>query len=205
MSDFGALFLLGLVYGATVCSFTCLPYLGPFLLGTGNGFQDGIASSLIFMLGKLVCYAVMGGIAAFLGRIVTHDGTAIIMGTALIAVGVALPFLGGGECSKRCQIVGKRLSLFALGASTSLIPCPPVSAMLLLAAHQRSIGAGVLYGMIYGTGLLVSPLVIAGGGMALIAKHLRIEIRKIMPYLQGLSAVLIVVMGAGILVRANLF
>lgn len=205
MPDFGGLFLLGLVYGATVCSFTCLPYLGPYLLGTGNGFQDGVFSSLIFMLGKVLCYAVLGGVAAFFGRVISNSGNAIIMGTVMIVAGIALPFLGRGGCRKRCQVVGKRLSLFALGAATSLIPCPPVSAMLILAANQRSISAGVLFGIVYGTGLLVSPLLIAGGGTALIAQHLRVEVREIMPYLRGLAAMIIVAMGTGILVRAHLF
>ena len=65
MSDLIGLFLLGLLYGATICSITCLPYLGPFLLTTGEGFKDGILSSFAFFTGKLVVYATLGGCAGF--------------------------------------------------------------------------------------------------------------------------------------------
>ena len=46
MGEAMGVFFLGLAYGATICSLTCLPCLGTYLMGCGNGFRDGIIASL---------------------------------------------------------------------------------------------------------------------------------------------------------------
>ena len=206
VADPAGLFVLGLFYGATVCSMTCLPYLGSYLIGTGSGFRDGVVSAVFFMLGKLFCYAVFGGLAGFCGRVIIGGKVHLaVMGVVMVIVGMAIPLVAGRGCRRQCNTLGKRLSLLALGASSSLVPCPPVMAMLLLAADRGSVGAGVVYGAVYGAGLLFSPLLIAGGGTALIAKYLRIEVREFMPYLRGLSAMIIVLMGVNVIVRSQTF
>lgn len=205
-TDPAGLFCLGLLYGATVCSITCLPYLGPYLLGTGNGFKDGVFSALLFLLGKVCCYAVLGGLAGLCGQaLVASDTLLAIMGAAVILAGISLPAFGGRSCGRPCRQAGRRLTIFALGTSTSLVPCPPVSAMLLLAAERGSAAAGMVYGTVYGAGLLFSPLLAAGGGAALIGRHCRLEAGKLTPYLRGLAALIMVMMGCGILGQVHIF
>jgi cytochrome c-type biogenesis protein len=58
--DFLGLFTLGLTYGLTVCSLTCLPYLVPYFMGAGKGFGDGVKNTGIFISGKLFTYTIMG-------------------------------------------------------------------------------------------------------------------------------------------------
>lgn len=198
MHDAVGLFLLGLVYGATVCSLTCLPYLGPYLLSTGKGFTDGMKSSLLFLSGKLICYMFIGGLSAYLGSVLMLDKSMSakwIMGMAIIAFGLSIPFVSRGECCNKRQVMGKNISLFLVGISTSLIPCPPLVTMFLLAAKNGSLISGISYGLVYGLGLMVSPLIFAGGALSLISKGIGEEVKGFKPYLQGISVMMIVVMG----------
>lgn len=194
MHEFSSLFLLGLVYGATVCSFSCLPYFGPYLIGTGTGFKDGVISSCAFAAGKLCVYSALGGAAAMFGRTLTITPThKMIMGLVLIAVAVTLPFVAKDGCLKRSQVAGKRCSMFVLGGVASFIPCPPLAAVLLLATQQGSVLNGVMYGFSYGLGLVVSPMLLAGGGFALISHKIRQEVREIAPYMHKISMGIMVV------------
>lgn len=203
MHDAAGLFLLGLFYGTTVCSLTCLPYLGPYLLSTGSGFTDGVKSSLLFLSGKLICYMFIGGLSAYLGNALMLDKSMSakwIMGIAIIAFGLSIPFVSKGECCKKRQAIGKGISLFLLGVSTSLIPCPPLITMFLLAAKNGSVFSGISFGLVYGLGLTVSPLIIAGGGLSIVSKFIKTEVKGFVPYLQGISVVMIVIMGVKIFV-----
>ncbi len=201
MPDGFGLFLLGLSYGATVCSVTCLPYLGPYLMGTGKGFADGVFAAFAFLFGKLCTYAALGGVAAFIGRTFAIGGTQkMIMGMILIGTALTLPLVARGGCRRRCQVIGKRVSLFMLGAASSLVPCPPLAAIFLLAAGQGTVLGGMAYGLLYGAGLLLSPMLIAGGGVALISQNISREAQGFAPYMQGLSMLIMVVMAVEMMV-----
>ncbi|MFN3395629.1 MAG: cytochrome c biogenesis CcdA family protein [Thermodesulfovibrionales bacterium] len=203
MHDAVGLFLLGLLYGATVCSLTCLPYIGPYLLSTGSGFADGVKSSLLFLSGKLICYVFIGGLSAYLGNVLMLDKSTPakwIMGVTIIVFGLSIPFVSKRECCNKRQVMSKKISLFLVGVLTSLIPCPPLFTMFLLAAKNGSLSVGVSYGLIYGLGLIISPLIIAGGGISVISKTIKTEIKGFVPYLQGISVAMIVVMGIKIII-----
>ena len=197
MADATGIFLLGLAYGATVCSLSCLPVLGTYLMGCGNGFRDGVISTLYFLFGKIVSYTVFGGLAGLLGHVLTLTSgmTKIIPGLAMIGAALLLPFMSSGGCGQRHGASGNRSSLLLIGMATSLAPCPPLAAILLLAAKEGSwlIGAG--YGFLYGTGLILSPLLIAGGGLALIAQKIRLEFTGFKPWLQGAAMLIMIIMG----------
>jgi len=194
MHESSSLFLLGLVYGTTVCSFTCLPYFGPYLIGSGTGFKDGVISSCAFAAGKLCMYSALGGAAALFGRILTvTPAHKMIMGVVLIAVAVTLPFVAKDGCLKRSQVASKRCSMFVLGIVSSLIPCPPLAAVLMLATQQGSVLNGVMYGFFYGLGLAVSPMLLAGGGFALVSHTIRQEVKEIAPYMQKIAMALMVI------------
>lgn len=195
MHDALSLVLLGMVYGATVCSLSCLPYFGPYLMGTGNGFNDGLASSLFFILGKLCCYTALGGVAAVLGQAFTLNRSHhVIMGILLLGVALALPLVTRRGCRKRCQVIGKRGSLFVLGIISSLIPCPPLVAIFLMAANKGLVLSGMSYGFFYGLGLVVSPMIIVGGGFAMISEKIKKEAKGFTPYMQGLAMLIMMVM-----------
>lgn len=198
--DVVGLFTLGLFYGATVCSMTCLSYLGPYILGTGDGFRDGMLSSLSFGLGKICCYVFLGGLAGYLGQKLTYSPAQTwVMGLILIGVAISMPFVTRKDCRNKCRPGSKRASLLTLGAATSLLPCPPVVAILTLAAGQGSMLTGMTFGLFYGLGIIISPLLIIGGSLSLVSQKLRQEVKSFMPYIQGLAMMIMILMGANII------
>ena len=62
-------FLIGLSFGSGPCNLSCLPYLGPVLLGPGAQ-RPFTAVVLPFMTGRLVGYFTMGVSAALLGSVI---------------------------------------------------------------------------------------------------------------------------------------
>jgi cytochrome c-type biogenesis protein len=200
MVDPLSLFVLGLTYGLTVCSLTCLPYLAPYLMGTGSSFKNGMTNSFCFMFGKLIVYSSLGGIAAYIGQNLEFGKySSIIMGSTLVAVALTMPFVNRGKCQKRCPTAGKNISMFILGAGSSLMPCPPLAAIFMLAAQSGSVPEGIFYGLIYGTGLIMSPLIIAGGGLAFIAGSIRQQLGAKMKYIEVVSILIMVNMGLNII------
>jgi len=203
MSEAAGLLLLGLIYGMTLCSLSCLPYLSPYLVGTGKGFKDGVRSSFIFASGKVVVYAFFGALAAYLGsklEVNNYKPLQYTIGTIVIVVGVALPFTAKKGCTGKHRINGKRISLFMLGISTSLIPCPTLIAMTLLAAQKGNMAMGALYGFLFGLGIMFSPLLIAGGGISMLSMRIKEEVKGFTPYLNGLSVIIILMMGLRIII-----
>lgn len=202
MVDHFSLLTMGLVYGATVCSLSCLPYLGPLFIGESGGFKKGIGGGISFMTGKIICYGMLGGVAARLGQeVVFENSTAqIIMAVVLIAVGLLLFFSNPDSCRQPCDRQARRpLSFMALGAATGLTPCPPLAAVLVLAAQSGHAINGVVYGALFGVGLMLSPIILAGGLLAFIGQRIKREVSEIAPYLRFLAALIIIGHGIRIL------
>nr|MBF0221128.1 sulfite exporter TauE/SafE family protein [Desulfobulbaceae bacterium] len=200
MPDPAGLFVLGMAYGLTVCSLSCLPYLAPYLMGTGTGFNAGIINSICFMSGKLFVYATLGGVAAFIGHSINFGQTSsTIMGLIIIGAGLSMPFVNRNRCQKKCPTKAKNVSMLALGIGSSLMPCPPLAAIFTLAAQRGSVTQGVLYGLVYGLGLILSPLIIAGGGVAFVSSAIRQKLGKQMKYIEGLAMLIMVSMGLTII------
>ncbi len=201
MPETASLFLLGMFYGATICSVSCLPYLGPYLINTGSGFREGVWASSHFLSGKILTYMVFGAMGAWMGGMMADSYLPTLQKTTggfIILLGLILPFISSSRCCGKGLKHGKKLSFFALGISTSLIPCPSVVAFTLLAARDGSVPLGACYGLVYGLGLAVSPLILLGGGISMISGKLKTEVGEFMPYLRYLSAILMVGMGVKI-------
>lgn len=194
--EWTSIFFLGIAYGTTVCSLSCLPILAPCVLSTGRGFRDGLSLSFSFMQGKVLAYSFMGGLAALFGSSFLNASSAQqILGLVLIIMGIMLPFMNRRKCSSTCEQPNRKLPFFTLGLSTSLVPCPPLIAILTTAAARGDVVSGSLYGALFGIGLTISPLLLAGGGAAAIAKTINMKSPRIQLFTQALSALLIINMG----------
>lgn len=196
MAEAFSFILLGVLYGSTVCSFTCMPYLGVYVIGTGNSFREGVEATLIFLAGKICVYVLFGIVAGAVGKTLDISGLqGKIFGVILIASGLLLPFVAGRRCGGACRHGGRKLSLFALGCGTGLLPCPPMLSLLLLAAQKGSWLAGATYGVMFGLGQIVSPILLAGGGLAHLAGKIRLEVKNFTPYLRLISMMIMVFLG----------
>lgn len=202
--DYLNLFLIGAVYGFTTCSLTCLPYLAPYMMGVGGGFKGGMQSSLFFVFGKVATYAAVSGAAAMLGHeLIKRNQSSVkgFIGMSLVVVGLLLFFGSDAGCKPNplSRLIhaasGKRPHLFVLGILTSLIPCVPLTSLLLLSAKSGSAAVGISYGLVFGMGLVLSPLILAGGFFAFISERIRVEMPDLRGMLRKASALVLVVAG----------
>lgn len=201
-ADCLALFLLGLVSGATVCSVGCLIHLGPYLLGSASGFREGFCSTLSYLAGKFTVYALWGGVAGWAGATLSLEhGGARWAGMLLVAAGLLLPVFNRQKCPGKLATIGNRGTLFTLGAVTSLMPCPPLLGLLAVAAGSGSVLAGMACGAAFGIGLVCSPLVVAGGVLGLLAGRLRLEVGGLQKIFQGFAMLMLITMGVRLLME----
>ena len=176
----------GLLYGLVVCTSACLPYVTSYIAGVGAGFRRGVAITLIFNSGRIVAYALIGGlIGLFSGlfRLFVSDAaispfqiySSLAFGIVTIVIGASIlrKYKSPCECnlqdSKNLVAKGKTgrfgfdFRAFSLGLSRGLIVCPPLIALLVYSLPFSnpigSLGLAVLFGL----GTALSPILLLGG------------------------------------------
>jgi sulfite exporter TauE/SafE len=157
--------LLGLSLGLTACTVTCLPYMGAWVMARERG--TALADTGFFLAGRVSAYGVLGlaaGLAGVWLASVLDGGLGhFVVGAASIAAGLWL-ILGEGR-HRPCGVArrsSRRASAppFALGFSLSLTPCAPLASLLAVAAQSGSAPLGAAYGVAFGLGAAVTPLLL---------------------------------------------
>lgn len=178
-------FAVGLLYGLVFCTSSCLPYIASYIAGIGADFRKGVAVTLIYNMGRVAAYALIGGLMGVLSgafRFVVSESTispfqqysSYAFGIVTIAIGISI-LLKSKSTSLDCNPEGnKNLSFkkiggrfdvraFSLGFSRGLIVCPPLAMLLLysvpFAAPVDSFALAVLFGL----GTAISPMLLLGG------------------------------------------
>ena len=67
----------GLTYGLAVCTATCLPYVASYIAGTGANFRKGVGITLTFNSGRIIAYALIGGLVGLFRKIDIELGLAV--------------------------------------------------------------------------------------------------------------------------------
>lgn len=216
MYELSGIFVIGVASSLSVCTLSCLGYLAPVLITDGFSFRSGVQESFLFMSGKILLYAVLGGFVAWSGSRIPSlalEYTTPVSGGFLILLGLWLHFRKGGSANQ-CLHSGnipRNMSgadnenspnksrrgalLFLTGLFTSLIPCPAVMAMLTLASRADSVALGFSYGLSYGVGLLVSPVLIAGGGLSMMAQKIRLQASEVTWLIRTIASAVIIISG----------
>ena len=201
---------MGIFYGLTLCSFSCLPIIGPYIFGAQAGFKQGFSATGVFVAAKVVTYTLLGAISGLLGSVVLEEIPADRLlsgsGVIIILVGIlawrrrnACDQKGRNEGGVPCQPRTKR-HMVTLGIVTSLMPCLPLSAILLYAATSQSVLTGATLAFLFGIGTAVSPLYYIGGGSAgWISKKIREAIPMHQGILQKISSIVLILMGIKLL------
>jgi sulfite exporter TauE/SafE len=176
----------GLLYGLVVCTASCLPVVTSYIAGVGAGFGKGVKITLIFNSGRVLAYALIGGlIGLFSGlfRLFVSDTaispfqiySSLAFGIVTIVIGVSIFLKARKPCdcsvqdAKTMVTTPKRgrfgfdVGAFSLGLSRGLIVCPPLIALLIyslpFANPLGSVGIAVLFGL----GTAISPILLLGG------------------------------------------
>lgn len=201
----GVIFAAGLLTSLTPCMLSMLPitigYIGGY---ETKGRLQAAAQSTWFALGLATTLAVLGIIAATLGRVYGQIGIglpiivsiiAILMGLNLLeALPLQLPSFGGMDWISKDLPEGIRSYLIGLTFGLVASPCstPVLATLLAWVAKTQDLVLGAVLLLSYTAGY-VAPLILAGTFTASIKKLL--ELRRWSGWITPLSGVLLVGFG----------
>jgi sulfite exporter TauE/SafE len=176
--------VLGFTYGIGPCTISCAPLVVPLIMSTSRNKKEGVIYSIIFSLGRVISYIILGFLAGLLGSSFKLFLPRRWLGIFFILVGVTIIFRIQGKClyKSRFRITGPSMALGA-GIVYGLGPCPPLVALLGLAVASKSAITGALMGLFFGVGTIISPIIILGFFSGWFAKQK--EFKKVIPYVSG--------------------
>nr|VFJ62780.1 MAG: thiol:disulfide interchange protein DsbD [Candidatus Kentron sp. DK] len=193
--------MLGVSVGLTLCSASCLPYMGSWILGRNQKTSAILADTGLFAFGRILAYATLGATAGGLGEaLLRHlqSGVGnILMGAASILAGLWL--IGARQRSGHACGPGGRSHLppLLLGYSLGFVPCPPLAALLTISALAGGgIGMGMAYGIAFGLGAALTPLFVILPLLGGLGRALRSGRPWLGSWMTWLAGSILVVIGA---------
>ncbi len=206
---------LGLVYGFTVCTSSCLPYLASYIAGIKAGFRKGVAVTAIYNAGRVAAYAVVGSIAGLLRTFIddaffeTYQTIfSVFFAFVVIVIGISI-FFKKGSCSTcvpenvepQRGLEGFRQNFdvraFFMGFTKGFVLCPPLVAFLLYAITNYQANSTVL-AVLFGLGTALSPMLI----LAAVVGWLLEKAPLLRKWTSILGAIALILLGVSILALA---
>jgi sulfite exporter TauE/SafE len=178
-------FTVGILFGLTVCTSSCLPYIAGYIAGTGAGFRKGTMITLFFSAGRLVAYTIVGAIVAVLGGVFSfflneaalvpiQQYSAYAFAAITILIGVYLLYkikahkcdfnhtnLENAKASKKWR--GFDMGAFSLGLSRGLVLCTPLVSLMLYSLPFATPIDSLFVAVLFGLGTTISPILLLGG------------------------------------------
>lgn len=155
----------------------CLPHsaavLLPYIGATKTGWREGIKSALLFSLGKLSAFLILGLLATvafgFLNRFFSPPWTSylyLLVGVCMVLLGVAI-LASKGISNPFSKLLNQKIldkgnvSMLLLGFLLGIAPCVPLLGVFsYIGCVAGNIPAGILYAFSFGLGNVVSPVVL---------------------------------------------
>lgn len=162
----GMVALMGVSMGLTACAASCLPFIGVWSLGREGGGRAALADLAAFLAGRLLGYALLGLLAGAAGDwlVARFDAAVghVAIGVAGIVAGILLVVGPGRRSGGGCGGGWRRQpgAPLLLGLALSLTPCAPLSTLLAAATMAADPWLGAGYGLAFGLGAAVTPLVV---------------------------------------------
>jgi sulfite exporter TauE/SafE len=191
--DFGIAFALGLL-GSLHCAAMCGPLMLALPVPPG-GASRFVAGRLIYQMGRVATYVLLGVLAGLAGKSLFVIGAqrwlSIALGAAILLgyftakkLSAAAPvtrFVGVLKTAMSSQLQRRGLrSLALLGTLNGLLPCGLVYAALAGAAAQGAVGNSIIYMAIFGAGTLPVMLAASLSGK-IFPIALRLKLRRLIP------------------------
>ncbi len=166
-------FLGGLLSSASPCVLAAVPLIVATVGGTSTSRQRALVLTLAFVSGLVLCFTLLGALAALTGRLIgdVGPGWLVLLGVVAVAMGAHLARLVQVPLPQvspsRLRGAGV-LGAFALGALTGTLssPCatPILVVILSLVAFERQVAWGILLLGVYALGHVV--LLFAAGAVS---------------------------------------
>jgi sulfite exporter TauE/SafE len=176
--------VLGFTYGIGPCTISCAPLVVPLIMASSKNKREGIVNSIIFSFGRVISYILLGFFSGLIGSTFNLFLPQKWLGAFFIILGIAILFRIQGKCilKSKLRITGPSMAI-TTGFIYGLGPCPPLIALLGLAAASKSALTGALMGLVFGLGTIISPIIILGFFSGWFAKQK--EFKKVIPYVSG--------------------
>jgi len=173
----------GLFYGLAVCTASCLPYVTSYIAGIGAGFKKGVKITLIFNSGRVLAYALIGGLVGLFSGLfrllVSEEALSPFQVYSSLAFGVVSIIIGSSillkvrkpsECNNANMIIERKTNrfgvdfgAFSLGLTRGLIICPPLILLLSYSLPFANPAGSVAMAVLFGLGTTLSPILLLGG------------------------------------------
>jgi len=189
------------------CTAVCFPILLPYLASdTNTRLLQGLKTVLLFSLGRISAYMVLGMIVAFIIGSVDLSPLLVPVVTvclSLILIIYGLHTLGAFNTSNQpvaraCQGITRRRPHFLMGILVGSRPCIPLLAALLYSTSLSGVGQVMLFMLFFGlaSSLLIIAFGVAGRGfLNLLANKISLE------RIRRLSGLVLVIMGVVFLLQ----
>lgn len=208
---FFTIWLLGASMGLTACTVTCLPFMGTWAFGRASGTREAFQHTLIFLGGRVLAYTLLAASAglAGLGLAKALGGTWGNLAIASVSVmsGLWLVYRARqpAACTGTTRPSGSQPLHFrrkgdsappmALGAALALTPCTPLASLLALAAQSGSAASGAGYGLAFGLGATMSPILILVPLAGRLGRELKLGRGWLGPWMMRLAGMVLIVLG----------
>ena len=224
------IFLLYLSTGFTIGFGHCIGMCGPIVVSLTLNLKERsiLAPQLLYHLGRIITYAILGGIVAAAGSLTMvaaniesiQKSVMIFSGALIMLMGLAMAgwipvgkIFGdrsspGGIISKgfaKLLKVKSTMVYLPLGLLLGLLPCGPVYTALLGAARTGMEGNTVYHGLLTGMGLMAAFGLGTVPALFLVAKLADLRWLKSRAIIYKAGAVLMIVAGLIFIVKAIRF
>lgn len=223
------LYLLYFTTGFTIGFGHCIGMCGPIVVSFSLNLKEkSLAPHLLYHLGRIITYAILGGVVAAAGSLtmivanidMIQKGVMIITGVLIMLMGLAVAGwipLGkifrdqsslGGLISKG---YGKLLKLkstlvyLPLGLLLGLLPCGPVYTALLGAARAGMDAGSTQHGVFAGMGLMAAFGLGTVPALFLVAKLADLGWLKSRTIIYKVGAILMIIAGLIFVIKATRF
>ncbi len=202
--------LLGVSMGLTACTVTCLPFMGTWALGRASGQREAFLHTGVFLAGRVTTYTILAALAGAIGLGLAQAlggtwGNAVIGGASILAGLWLLAKPAGKACGAVppaptfAPVHFRRkvdsLPPLFLGAALSLTPCTPLASLLALAANAGSAASGASYGLAFGLGAAMTPILVLVPLAGRLGRELRAGRTWLARWLLWSAAAVLIVLG----------
>lgn len=204
-------FIVGLV-GSAHCAGMCGPIALALPLKSDNWFTR-VSGGLIYNLGRIITYMLLGAIFGLLGKGLHMAGfqlwASVIIGILMIALVIVplifkkLPSLNNVFESYSARLLGGfrnmfrtggTFSLFGIGLLNGILPCGLVYVAVAGAINTGDVVSAMMYMALFGAGTIPVMLAVSMAG-TMISLKLRVFIHKLSPYVIVLLGILFILRG----------
>jgi sulfite exporter TauE/SafE/copper chaperone CopZ len=205
-TGYAMLLIIGLltsVHCVAMCGGICISQCAPKNAASGNlGKLATLRPSILYNLGRVISYTVIGGIVGAIGSVVSFSGpmrgiVQILAGIFMVIMGINMlnlfPFLRRFNprmpkvFAKKINAEKRSNSPFYVGLLNGLMPCGPLQAMQLYALSTGSPIKGAISMFLFSIGTV--PLMFAFGALSSLLS------KKFTKKMMSVSAVMVVILG----------